>query len=135
MLFLQFCANPSEICKSIQVICICASKRSRYARSENGIVYSTMTYCFGDIRVWIQIILSNFCLVCIFFNILMANISWTVAQTYINHSISLKSAMTTLRCVYVNCTKLQKMHCFGQFEDYNLGRKYGNQTNDPIFFN
>ena len=49
--FLQFCANPSEICNSIQVICIYASKRSRYARSENGIVYSTMTYCFGDIRV------------------------------------------------------------------------------------
>ena len=25
------------------------------------------------------------------------------------------------------------MHFFGQFKDYNSGRKHGNQTNDPIF--
>ena len=59
----------------------------RYALSENGIVYCAMTYCFGEISVWSRIILLNFCWVSIFFDIFIANISWTVAQTPINHSI------------------------------------------------
>ena len=37
--------------KSVKAIYRYASGRSRYALSENGIVYYTMTYCFGDIRV------------------------------------------------------------------------------------
>ena len=37
--------------KSIKAIYIYASERSRYALSENGIVYYAMTYCFGDIGV------------------------------------------------------------------------------------
>ena len=52
--------------------------------------------------------------------------------------------MKFFRSIYVNCfnrlrflaeisTKLQKMHFFGQFKEYNSGRKHGNQTNDPIF--
>ena len=32
--------------KSIKAIYICASERSRYALSENGIVYHAITYCF-----------------------------------------------------------------------------------------
>ena len=52
--------------------------------------------------------------------------------------------MKTFRSTYVSCfirlrflaevsTKLQKMHFFGQFKDYNSERKHGNQTNDLIF--
>ena len=52
--------------------------------------------------------------------------------------------MKIFRSIYVNCfnrlrclaeisTKLQKMHFFGQFKEYNSGRKHGNQTNYPIF--
>ena len=78
-------------------------ERSRYALSENGIVYYAVTYCCGVIRVWSRKILSNFCWISIFFDILIANISWTVAQTSINHIISRKSVMRTLRSIYVNC--------------------------------
>ena len=37
--FLQFCADVNKKSKSIKAIYIHASKRSRYALSENGIVY------------------------------------------------------------------------------------------------
>ena len=37
--FLQFCADLSKKSKSIKAIYIYASERSRYALSENGIVY------------------------------------------------------------------------------------------------
>ena len=85
--FLQFCADLSKKSKSIKAIYIYASERSRYALSENGIVYYAMTYCFGDISVLSRWILLNFCWVSIFFYILIANISWTVAWTPINHTI------------------------------------------------
>ena len=49
--FLQFCADRSKKCKSIEDIYIYTSERSRYALLENGIVYYAMTYCFGDISV------------------------------------------------------------------------------------
>ena len=49
--FLRFCANPSKKSKSIKALSIYASERSRCERSENGIVYYAMTYCFGDTRV------------------------------------------------------------------------------------
>ena len=101
--FLQFCADLSKKSKSIKTIYIYASERSRYTLSENGIVYYAMTYCFGDISIWNWRILLNFCWVSIFFDILIANISWTVAQTPINHSIFWKSVMRTFRCIYVNC--------------------------------
>ena len=72
-----------------------------------------------------------------FFYILIANVSWTVAQTPINHIIFWKTVMKIFRSIYVNCfnrlrflaevsTKLQKMHFFGQFKDHNSGRKHGN---------
>ena len=62
-----------------------------------------LCYCFWDIRVWSQRTLLNFCSVSIFFVNLIANISWTVAQTPINHTIFWKSVMRTFRCIYVNC--------------------------------
>ena len=100
--FLQFCADLSKKSKSIKAIYIYASERSRYALSENGIVYYAMTYCFGDISIWNWRILLNFCWVSIFFDILIANISWTAARTPINHTISWKSLMRTFRYIYVN---------------------------------
>ena len=100
---LQYCADFSKSSKAIKAIYIYASERSRYALSENGIVYYAMTYCFGDISVWSRRILLNFCWVSIFFDVLIVNISWTVAQTPINHSIFWKSVMRTFRCIYVNC--------------------------------
>ena len=99
--FLQFCADLSKKSKSIKEIYIYASERSRYALSIN--VYYAMIYCFGDISVWSQRILLNFCWVSIFFDILIANISWTVAWTPINHTIFWKSGKRTFRCIYVNC--------------------------------
>ena len=65
-------------------------------------------------------ILLNFCWVSIFFDIL---ISWTVAQTSINHIIFWKTVMRYFSCIYVNCcsrltflpqvnTKLARMHFF-----------------------
>ena len=49
--FLQYCADLSKKSKSIEAVYIYASERSRYALSENGIVYCAMTYYFGDISV------------------------------------------------------------------------------------
>ena len=86
--FLQFCADLSKKSKSIKAIYIYASERSRYALSENGIVYCAMTYYFGDISVWSRRILLNFCWVSIFFDISIVNISWTVPHTPINHRLS-----------------------------------------------
>ena len=76
---LQFCADLSKKSKSIKATSMYASERSRYALSENGIVYCAMTYYFGDISIWSQKILLNFCWVSIFFDIVIVNISWTVA--------------------------------------------------------
>ena len=101
--FLQFCAVLSKKSKSVKAIYIYASERSRCALSENGIVYYAMIYCFGDIRVCSKRTLLKFCWVSIFFDILIANISWTVSQTPINHTIFWKSMMRTCRCIYGNC--------------------------------
>ena len=49
--FLQFLADLSKKHKSIKAIYIHASERSRYALSENGIVYCAMTYYFWDVSV------------------------------------------------------------------------------------
>ena len=127
----------SKKSKSIKAIFIYASERSCYALSENVIVYYAITYCFGDIRVWRRRILLNFPQVSIFFDILITNISWTVAQTPINHTIFWKSVIRTFRCKYINyfnrlrflaevSTKLQKIHFFGQFKDHTSGIKNGN---------
>ena len=100
--FLQFCADLSKKSKSIKAIYIYTFERSPNTLSENGIVYYAMTYSFGNISVWSQRILLNFCWVSIFFDILIANISWMVAQTPISRSIFWKSVMRTFRCIYVN---------------------------------
>ena len=82
--------------------------------------------------------------VSISFDISIANISWTVTQTSINHIIFWKSVMRTFRWIYANCfnrskflaeitTVLQNMHLFGQFKDHNSGRKHGKYTSDLIF--
>ena len=83
--FLQFCADLSKKSKYFKAIYTYASERSRYALSENGIVYYAATYYFGDIRVWSRKALLNFCWASIFFDILIANISWTVDQTPTNN--------------------------------------------------
>ena len=62
-----------------------------------------MTSCFRDISVWSRRILLYFCWVSIFIDILINYISWTVAETPINHSILWKSVMRPFRCIYVNC--------------------------------
>ena len=135
--FLQFCAEFSNKSKFIKAIYIYASERSHFALSEYSIVSYAMIYCFGDIKVWSQIILLNFCWVGIFFHILIANISWTVAETPINHIIFWMSVMRSFRCIYVNffnrlrflaeiSTKLQRLHFFGHFKDHNLRSKHEN---------
>ena len=101
--FLQFCAELSKKCRSIKAIYTYACGRSRYALSENCVVYYAMTYCYWDISIWNWKILLNFCWVSLFFDILITNISWAVARTAINHSIFWKSVMRTFRCIYVNC--------------------------------
>ena len=62
-----------------------------------------MTSCFRDISVWSRRILLYFCWVSIFIDILINYISWTVAETPINHSILWKSVMRPFRCIYINC--------------------------------
>ena len=103
MPFLQFCADLSKKSKYIKAIYIYTSERSSCALSENGILYYSAIYCFRVIRVWRQRTLFNFCWASIFFNILIANISWMVAQTPINHTIFWKSVMRTFRCIYGKC--------------------------------
>ena len=100
--FLHFCAYRSKKSRSIKAIYICVSGRSRYTLPENGIVYYAMTYSFGDISIWSWRILLNFCWISIFFDILIAYISWMVARTPINHTIFWKIVMRTFRCIYVN---------------------------------
>ena len=56
--------------------------------------------------VWVfqvEEFLRIFCWGSIFFEILIAIISWAVAWTAINHSIFWKRVMRTFRCIYVNC--------------------------------
>ena len=100
MYLLQFCDDLSKKSTSIRAIYMYAAEKSCYALSENGIVHYNMTYCFGDIRVWSQRILLNVCWVSIFFDVLIAYISWTVTQTTYSF---LKDVMRTFRCIYVNC--------------------------------
>ena len=99
--FLQFCTDLTKF-NSIEAIYTYASQRSPYTLSENGIVYNAMIYCFGDIRAWSWRISLNFCRFSIF-NILITNISWTVAQTPINHTIFSKNVVRTFRCIYEIC--------------------------------
>ena len=116
------------------------SKQLTYIHFQKMVLFIVLQLDrFGDISVWSWRILLNFCWVSIFFDILITNISWTVAQAPINHSIFWKSVMTNFRCIYVHCfnrlrflaeisTKLLKLHFLRQFTDHNSdsGRKHGN---------
>ena len=137
MHLLNFALTSARRSKCDTAIYIYASERSRYALSENVIVYYTMVWCFEDISVWNRRVLLNFCCVSIVFDILIANISCMVAQTPLNHTIFWKTVIRTFRSIYVNCfnklrflseisRKLQTMHFFGQFKDHNSGRKHWN---------
>ena len=53
-----------------------------------------------EISVWNWRIMLNFYWVSFFFDILIAIISWTVAQTPINHIIIWKTVIRTFRCMY-----------------------------------
>ena len=77
----------SKKSRSTKAIYIYASERSCYTLSERGIVYYVLTFCLRDIRVWCRQILSNFCWVSIYFGILIASVSSTVAQTLINQIV------------------------------------------------
>ena len=45
---MQFWAELRNKSKFVKAIYLCAPERSRYALSENDIVYHAMTYSFGD---------------------------------------------------------------------------------------
>ena len=95
---LQFCADLSKKSKSVKAIYIYASKRSRYALSENGnclLCYELLLRRYYSVN---SKILWNFYWVSIFFDILIPSISWMVAQTPINYIIFWKSVMRTFRC-------------------------------------
>ena len=92
-----------------------------------------MLWLNGDTSVWNRQILLHFCRVNIFFDILIASISWTLAQPPINHIIFSKTVTRTFRCIYVNCfnrlrfldegsaQNCRKWTFFGHFKDYNSG--------------
>ena len=94
--FFNFVLTSAKIYNYVKAIYIYASKTSRYALSENVIVYYAMTLCFEDISVWNRRTLLYFSWVSIVFDISIANISWTVAQTPINHIIFWKTVTKTL---------------------------------------
>ena len=80
-----------------------------------------MAESLEDISVLIWWILINFCWVRTFFDVLLLNIFWTVAQTPIKHTIFWKSMMRSFRWIWINCfnrlkflaefsTNFQNMH-------------------------
>ena len=118
-------ARNLSLLKSLQ---ICIRKVS--LRTFQKIVFFIMRWCTVSkiLKIWGRQILLSYCRVSILFDILIASISWTVAQTPIDHIIFRKSIMRTFRYIYTNCfnrlrflaennTKLRKMNSFGQFKD------------------
>ena len=90
---------------------------------QKMLLFTVPWLCFEDFSFWNRRNLLNFCWVGIVFDILIANISWTVAQTPINQIIFCKTVIRTFRSIYVNyfdrlrflaevSTKLRKMHFF-----------------------
>ena len=73
----------------------------------------------------------NFLLSQHLFDVLIANISWTVARTLINHVICWMILMRTFRCIYINCFNrltflAEIMQFFEQFKNHNFGDKHRN---------
>ena len=101
--FFNFVLTSAKKSKYVKASYIYASETSRYALSENVIVYYAMASRFEDISLWNQKTLLNFCWVSIIFDISIANISWTVAQIPINYIIFWKTVI--FRSRYVNCLK------------------------------
>ena len=97
---LQFNADLSNKFKSVKAVYIYASERSRYALSENDFVHYSMSTVSEILKAWSRQILLNCCWVSIFFDILIANISWTVAQTPIN------------RIIFWKCNENFQMHIY-----------------------
>ena len=96
--FLQFFDELSRKSEAIEEIYIYTSERS-VTHFLKMVLF--MTHCFWDIRVWSWRILLNFSWATIVFDILIANISWTMAETSINQIIFWKSVMRNFRCIYV----------------------------------
>ena len=141
--FFSFVLTSAKKSKYVKAIYIYASERSRYALSENVIVYYAMTWSFEDISVWNRKTLVNFCWVSIVFDILTA-ISWMVAHTAINHIIFSKTVIKTFRSIYINCfnrlrflaevsTKLWKMHFFGQLRTITQDGSMETRQMIPVF--
>ena len=97
-----------------------------------------------DIRVWNWWILLSFCWVSTFFDILILNFLWAVAQTTIKHTVFWKSMMRSFRWKWINCfnrfrflaevsTNLKTMHYFWQFKDHNSGKKKETRQTTPFF--
>ena len=63
--FFNFVLTSAKKSKYVKAIYIYASETSRYALSENVIVYYAITSCFEDISVWSRRALLNFCWVSI----------------------------------------------------------------------
>ena len=82
---LQFSADFRKKFNCNKAIYLYAFERSRYALSENGIVYCAM----------------NFSRASLFFDILFS-ILWTVAQAPINQIIFYKNVVRNFRCIYVH---------------------------------
>ena len=136
--FLQFCGDLSKKYKFIKAIYIYVLKDLVTHFQKMVLLVMLWSTVSGYIRVWSRRILLNFCWVRTFYDILIANISWTVAQTPIDHTIFCKTVMRTFICIYGNCfnrlrflaevsIKLEKMHLhfFGHFTYHNSGRKHG----------
>ena len=110
---LQFRADLGKKSKSIKAIYkICIWKVLLCTFRKWYCLLCYCTYCFGDISVWNQRILLNFCWLSIFFSILIANISQMVAQTPIKHSIFWKSVMRTFRCIKLRSAQNCKNYTF-----------------------
>ena len=89
------------------------------------IVYYTMVYCFGNIRVWIQKILLNFCWVSILF--------W-----YFNCSDLMNGGSDPCKPYHFlkECNEnfqMQYVNCFNRLTDHKSGRKHETRQITPFF--
>ena len=101
--FLQFCGDLSKKYKFIKAIYIYVLKDLVTHFQKMVLLVMLWFTVSGYIRVWSRRILLNVCWVRTFYDILIANISWTVAQTPIIHNIFWKGVMRTFICIYGNC--------------------------------
>ena len=123
-----------------------ASKRFPHALSENSIVYYSKTYVLLNLEILgFEVEFLNFCWISIFCDILITDISWTLAQTPINQFIFWKSVMRTFKCIYLNCfnklkflaevsTKLQKTYFFGNLRTITQEGKMETWQMKPFLF-